>query len=74
MLSPEAHAEFTSELRRLRTRLAELHMASLAAPLDRRRGTGVLLAVREWEPAAFRALRRTGGTARGAKAGAPAKG
>ena len=58
MLTPEAHAEFIGELGRLRVKLAALHMESLSAPLARRRGTGVLLAMREWEPPAFRALRR----------------
>jgi transcriptional regulator with XRE-family HTH domain len=58
MLTPESHGELMAELQRLRARLAALHMESLSAPLAMRRGTGVLLAMREWEPAAFRTLRR----------------
>jgi transcriptional regulator with XRE-family HTH domain len=59
MLTQEAHAEYIGELKRLRAKLAALHMESRLAPLTRRRGTGVLMAMRVWEPAAFRALRRT---------------
>ena len=59
MLTRPAEAEFQLELRRLRAKLAALHTESAAAPLSQRRGTGVLLAMREWEPHAFSALRRT---------------
>ena len=58
MLTGPAEAEFLVELRRLRARLAALHTESATAPLSQRRGTGVLLAMREWEPRAFSAMRR----------------
>ena len=58
MLTGPAEAEFLLELRRLRARLAALHTESAAAPLSQRRGTGVLLAMRQWEPQAFSAMRR----------------
>lgn len=58
MLSAPALAQLQLELRRLRGRLAALHEESASAPLSQRRGTGLLLAMREWEPAGFRALRR----------------
>ncbi|MDM0114988.1 helix-turn-helix transcriptional regulator [Variovorax sp. J22R133] len=58
MLTGPAQAEFQVELRRLRVRLAALHQESAGAPLSQKRGTGVLLATREWEPAVFAKLRR----------------
>lgn len=58
MLTDSAIATLQTELRRLRARFAELHQESLASPLPKRRGSGLLLALREWEPAAFTALRR----------------
>jgi transcriptional regulator with XRE-family HTH domain len=58
MLTESALAAMQVELRRLRARFAELHEESLAAPLPKRRGSGLLLALREWEPAGFTALRR----------------
>jgi transcriptional regulator with XRE-family HTH domain len=58
MLTESALAALQVELRRLRARFAELHEESLAAPLPKRRGSGLLLALREWEPAEFTALRR----------------
>ena len=58
MLTDSAIAVMQTELRRLRARFAELHQESLASPLPKRRGSGLLLALREWEPAAFTALRR----------------
>ncbi|MES2127282.1 MAG: helix-turn-helix transcriptional regulator [Pseudomonadota bacterium] len=59
MLSASALAQLQLELRRLRARVAELHAESGSAPLAQRTGVGMLLAMREWEPAAFQALRRT---------------
>ena len=59
MLTESALARMQAELRQLRARFAELHEQSLASPLPKRRGSGLLLAVREWEPAAFTALRRS---------------
>lgn len=58
MLTESALAAMQVELRRLRARFAELHEDSLASPLPKRRGSGLLLALREWEPAGFTALRR----------------
>ncbi|MFC0252673.1 helix-turn-helix domain-containing protein [Massilia consociata] len=58
MLTESARAKLQAELRQLRERFAQLHEESLAAPLPQRRGTGLLLALREWEPAAFAGLRR----------------
>lgn len=58
MLTESARAKLQAELRQLRARFAQLHEESLAAPLSQRRGTGLLLALREWEPAGFAALRR----------------
>lgn len=58
MLTETAIAKLQAELRKLRQRYAELHEESLVAPLAKRRGCGMLLAMREWELAAFTALRR----------------
>jgi transcriptional regulator with XRE-family HTH domain len=58
MLTEAAIAKMQAELRQLRLRFAELHAESLAAPLSKRRGSGLLLAMREWEPAAFSTLRK----------------
>lgn len=58
MLTESARAKLQLELRQLRARFAQLHEESLAAPLPQRRGTGLLLALREWEPAVFAGLRR----------------
>lgn len=60
MLTESAMAKMQAEVRKLRQRLSELHEESLAAPLAKRRGTGMLLAIREWELAAFTELRRAG--------------
>lgn len=58
MLTDAAIAKVLAELRKLRQRFAELHEESLAAPLAKRRGYGMLLAMRGWEIAAFGELRR----------------
>jgi transcriptional regulator with XRE-family HTH domain len=58
MLTEAAIAKMQAELRQLRLRFAELHAESLAAPLSKRRGSGLLLAMREWEPGEFTKLRR----------------
>lgn len=60
MLTPEAATRFQAELCRLRQKFAELHEESLASGLAQRRGMGLLLAMREWEPAGFSDLRRRG--------------
>ncbi len=59
MLTETAIDKMQAELRRLRQTFAELHEESLASPLAKRRGNGLLLAMREWEPASFTQLRRT---------------
>jgi transcriptional regulator with XRE-family HTH domain len=58
MLTAAKAAEFQVHLRRLRQQFAELHQESLAVPLAQRRGTGLLLAMRVWEPKGFEGLRR----------------
>jgi transcriptional regulator with XRE-family HTH domain len=58
MFTDQALAQMQEELRRLRLKFAELHEASLAAPLSKRRGLGLLLAMRGWEPSDFAKLRR----------------
>jgi len=60
MLTESAAAKMLSELRKLRQKLAELHEESLLAPLSKRRGTGLLLALREWEIPTFTDFRRVG--------------
>jgi transcriptional regulator with XRE-family HTH domain len=59
MLSVAALAQFREKLDRLRTEFAELHAGSLSAPFPQRRGIGVLMAMRAWEPQNFAALRRS---------------
>jgi hypothetical protein len=58
MLTAAALAEFQIELRRVRSKLAALHQDCASAPFHQRNGTGVLLALREWEPTGFAQLRR----------------
>ena len=58
MLTESASAKMQTEIRKLRLKFSELHEESLAAPLAKRRGTGMLLALREWEIATFTKLRR----------------
>jgi len=59
MLSGPAQAQLMGELRRLRARFGALHDEGVAVPLAQKQGVGLLLALREWEPAAFAALRRS---------------
>ena len=58
MLTDAAIVRMQDEIRKLRQRFTELHEESLAAPLGKRRGTALLLGMREWELAAFTHLRR----------------
>ncbi|MDB5919158.1 MAG: family transcriptional regulator [Massilia sp.] len=58
MLTASALDKMHAELRQLRQSFARLHEESLASPLPKRRGSGLLLAMREWEPAGFTRLRR----------------
>jgi transcriptional regulator with XRE-family HTH domain len=58
MLTASAQAELKLELRRLRNKLMSLHEQSIPAPLTEKDGVGLLLAIRQWEPPAFRRMRR----------------
>jgi transcriptional regulator with XRE-family HTH domain len=58
MLDDSSLALVRAELRLLRRKFAELHEACLALPFEQKRGVGLLMAMREWEPSAFRSLRR----------------
>jgi transcriptional regulator with XRE-family HTH domain len=58
MFTEHALTQILDELRKLRQKFAELHEESLSAPLRKRRGIGLLLAMRGWEPADFAKLRR----------------
>lgn len=58
MFTDEALAQMLNELRKLRQKFAELHEESASAPLGKRHGLGLLLAMREWEPEDFKRLRR----------------
>lgn len=58
MLTRAAQAELRIELRRLRTKLVALHEQSVPEPLADKDGIGLLLAMRQWEPLAFRRMRR----------------
>lgn len=60
MLTRQAYLQLQIELGKLRAKLAALHNETTRAPLAEKRGTALLLAMREWEPNAFRALRRAG--------------
>lgn len=58
MLSRHSSAEVTARMRRVAADFADLHAADRALPLSERHGASMLLAIRPWEPRAFRALRR----------------
>lgn len=58
MLTTDAAAHLRTKLQRLHREFSELHEQSLRAPFDQRHGTGLLMALREWEPEGFEALRR----------------
>ncbi|MBN3761215.1 helix-turn-helix transcriptional regulator [Burkholderia sp. Ac-20365] len=57
MLTQSAIAELQVELRRVRQRVGALHAESIGAPLSDKRGTGIVIAMREWEPESFTARR-----------------
>lgn len=59
LVTEAALAQLRLELRRLRARMAALHEESMPAPLEQRRGIGVMLALRRWEPEGFKQMRRT---------------
>ncbi|MEO8674790.1 MAG: helix-turn-helix transcriptional regulator [Casimicrobiaceae bacterium] len=58
MLSRHSTTEVTARMRRVANEFADLHAADRALPLSERHGASMLLAIRPWEPRAFRALRR----------------
>lgn len=59
MFTEQALASAQEELRKLRAKFAELHETSLAAPMAKRHGVGLLFALRGWEPEEFRRLKRS---------------
>jgi len=63
MLTPDARRKFIAQLRKLRKQFASLHEESLQAAIGERRGTAMLLVMREWEPPDFVRLRRPQSTA-----------
>ncbi len=58
MLTAGAAGHLRKKLQRLHREFSELHEQSLHAPFEQRHGTGLLMALREWEPKGFEALRR----------------
>jgi len=64
LLTDPALAQLRVELRKLRSRMAALHEESASAPLEQRRGIGLMLAMRRWEPESFKRLRRTASRAK----------
>ena len=58
MLTVSAMNQFQIELRRLKNKLASLHEESIDAPLSKKRGIGLLVAMKEWEFGVFRQMRR----------------
>jgi DNA-binding Xre family transcriptional regulator len=60
MLSRASTAELTARMRKLAGDFAELHTGDRSLPLGDRHGTSLLLAIRPWEPRAFRTLRKEG--------------
>jgi transcriptional regulator with XRE-family HTH domain len=60
MLSRRSTAEVIARMRRVVGDFAELHAGDRSLPLPERHGTSLLVAIRPWEPRAFRALRRDG--------------
>jgi transcriptional regulator with XRE-family HTH domain len=58
MLSRGSTADLIGRMRRVASEFADLHRADRSLPLAERHGASALLAIRPWEPRAFRALRR----------------
>lgn len=58
MLTSQAGAHLQKKLKRLQREFAELHEESLNMPFEQRHGTGLLVALREWEPKGFEQLKR----------------
>jgi len=60
MLSPQSNELMQQKIRRLALEFRHSHQEDLALPLDQRYGVSLLLAMRPWELAVFRAFRREG--------------
>lgn len=60
MLTPQTLHVLNDEVRKLRSRFADLHDASLKDVTNTRFGVGMVVGVREWEIPPFQALRRRG--------------
>ena len=60
MLSRGSTAELIARMRRVAGDFGDLHGADRSLPMAERHGTSLLLAIRPWEPRAFRAIRRRG--------------
>jgi transcriptional regulator with XRE-family HTH domain len=58
MLSPKANIRFQQRLKRLVQEFTDMHEDELTSPANHRYGTSLLIALRPWEPDAFRILRR----------------
>jgi hypothetical protein len=58
MLSVKSTMELIGRMRKVAAEFADMHHDDLALPLAKRHGTSALLAIRPWEPRAFRSLRR----------------
>mgnify|MGYP001073479031 CR=1 FL=1 len=58
MLTDAAKTQLLGQLRQLRARFAALHEDCQTEAIGTKRGTGLLLALREWEPRDFAQLRR----------------
>ncbi|SUO97833.1 helix-turn-helix domain-containing protein [Suttonella ornithocola] len=58
MLTEVAKQQMLEELQKLRRRFAECHEDSLHAAITARRGTAMLVSLRNWEPNVFAQLRR----------------
>lgn len=59
MLSPASNAIMQQQMRRLAAEFTALHHQDLSLPLAQRDGTSMILAMRPWSPASFKALQKT---------------
>jgi DNA-binding Xre family transcriptional regulator len=58
MLSPKANIRFQQKLKRLLQEFTDMHDDELTSPTNNRYGTSLLIAMRPWEPEAFKVQRR----------------
>lgn len=58
MLTQSAMENMQIEIQHLREKFTELHFKSLSSPLEKRYGTGFLIAMREWEPFQFKKIKK----------------